>query len=49
LSSQQNDRALVLKATPDPAGSLQATAAQQLAELGIGPTAQEVISARMSL
>ncbi|NKQ57120.1 phosphotransferase [Amycolatopsis sp. K13G38] len=37
------DRLLVLKSTPDPAGALQASAAEQLAELGIGPTVHEVV------
>ena len=38
-----NGRALVLKSTPDPAGALQAAAAQQLAELRVGPTVHEVV------
>ena len=37
-------RLFVLKSTPDPAGALQASAAKQLAELGIGPTVHEVIT-----
>lgn len=39
-----SERSLVLKSTPDPAGALQASAAQQLAELGVGPTVHEVIT-----
>jgi streptomycin 6-kinase len=37
------DRLLVLKSTPNPAGALQASAAKQLAELGVGPTVHEVV------
>jgi streptomycin 6-kinase len=43
------DRLLVLKSTPDPAGTLQASAAKQLAELGIGPTVHEVITSDVGM
>jgi streptomycin 6-kinase len=36
-------RSLVLKSTPDPAGELQAAAAERLAKLAIGPTVHEVV------
>jgi streptomycin 6-kinase len=43
LVDTADGRPLVLKSTPDPAGALQAAAAQRLAELAIGPSVHEVV------